>query len=289
MGEAISEEKQAEQKTEPQPVRREDVFTVKVYFVNPLDLIAVVMNTLVELEYETYSLPEYDSEKLLRILPKNRRSLVFVSVANRPETQRWLDFAQRAAAISGVQVGAFVYTSIEPMEKLKFLEAQVPAITFASIKSNTVKVMEQILTVFDARGTRRYVRVIARGITVAFFPIKGRDEPLRCDLVEISAQAFMCEVDPRWRHLFTVGSHFPDVQLALRGIRIRTAVRVLGFSREKKDVFILRFCGIELKGGKMEYTNKISGEVRQKVHSYVRSCLKEDLAEQLKKVTPEKT
>jgi hypothetical protein len=185
-------------------------------------------------------------------------------------------------------VGAFVYTSIEPAEKLKFLEAQVPAITFASIKNNTVKVLEQILTVFDAKGMRRYVRVVARGISVAFFSVKGRDEPLRCNVLEISAQAFSCEVEESFRHLFKVDSHFPEVQLALRGIRVRTAVRILGFSREKTNVFILRFCGIELKDGKMEYTNKIPGEVRQKVHSYVRSCLKEDLAEQLAKVTADR-
>jgi hypothetical protein len=270
-------------------VKRDEVFTVKIYFVNPLDLIAVVMNTLVELEYETYSVSDYDSERLLKILPKNKRSIVFVSVANRPDTTRWLEYASRAMQIPGVQVGAFVYTSIEAAEKLKFLEAQVPAITFASIKSNTVRVMEQILTVFDAKGLRRYVRVMARGITVAFFTVKGRDEPLRCKVVEISAQAFMCQIDDRWRHLFEAGSHIPEVQLALRGIRIRTAVQVVGFSREKKDVFILRFCGIELKDGKMEYTNKIPGEVRQKVHSYVRSCLKENLSEQMKKVPAEKS
>ena len=54
---------------------------------------------------------------------------------------------------------------------------------------------------------------------------------------------------------------------------------------ENQNVFMLRFCGIELKEGKMSYTDKVPGPIRQKVHTYVRTCLKEDIVTQLEAVT----
>ena len=80
-------------------MKREDVYTVKIYFVDPIDLITVVVNTLVELEYETYSVSDHACNKLLKLLEKNQRSLVFVSVTNRHEASRWLEFARRAKEI----------------------------------------------------------------------------------------------------------------------------------------------------------------------------------------------
>jgi hypothetical protein len=268
-------------------MKREDVYTVKIFFVKPIDLITVVVNTLVELEYETYTIPDYDSEKLLKILPKNKRSIVFLSVTNKNEAARWLEFGRRAMALpeTSVQVGAFVYTNMEAELRSQFLSAQIPAISFSNIQTNTVKILEQILRVFDARGMRRSVRVKTRGISVAFLPVKGRNEPVRCAVHEISAVAFVCEIPRSIRAHFQVGAHIPEVMLALRGIRIRTAVQILGFSQENKDFYVFKFIGIEVKDGKMGYSEKTSGELRHKVHTYVRSCLKEELADQLDKIT----
>jgi hypothetical protein len=268
-------------------MKREDVYTVKIYFVKPVDLITVVVNTLVELEYETYTVPDYDSDKLLKILPRNKRSIVFVSITNKNEATRWLDYGRKAIGLpdTNVQVGAFVYTNMEAELRGEFLSAQIPAISFSNIQSNTVKVLEQILRVFDARGMRRYVRVNTRGISVAFMTLKGRKEPVRCPVHEISAVACVCEIPRDIQAHFQVGAYIPEVMLALRGIRIRTAVQIVGFSQENKDFFILKFVGIELKDGKMNYSEKTPGELRHKIHTYVRSCLKENLSEQLEKIT----
>ena len=50
-------------------MKREDVHSVKTYFVIPIDLINVFINTMIEMEYETYIISENDQEKLLKILP----------------------------------------------------------------------------------------------------------------------------------------------------------------------------------------------------------------------------
>jgi hypothetical protein len=268
-------------------MKREDVFSVKIYFVKPVDLIAVVINTLLELEYETYTASEADAEDLLKILPRNQRSIVLLSVSNKQEIPKTIEYARKLQAIKSTetglvaQVGAFVYSSIDADEQQRFLYYQIPTISFAALKDNSVQTLDKILTVFDARGMRRYVRVKSRGVCVAFVKLKGRSEPLRCVVSEISAYAMLCQVDPSYHHYFAVGSHLSDVMLTLRGIHIRTAVKVLGFSRENSSVFILKLCGIDIKDGKMVYTEAVPADTRRKIHTYVRSCLKEEIEEQL--------
>jgi len=268
-------------------MKREEIFSVRIYFVKPVDLIAVVINTLLELEYETYTVSEVDSEALLKILPLNQRSIVFLSVSNKQEIPKWVEYARKAQAIksaeggAAVQVGAFVYSSMDAAERQRFLVYQVPAIGFASLRERTVQMLEKILTVFDARGMRRYVRVRSRGLCVAFVTIKGRSEPLRSNVQEISAYALLCEVDPAYHQYFAVGAHLPDVMLALRGIHVRTAVKVIGYSRENANVFILKLCGMDVVDGKMVYSENVPAENRRKVHAYIRACLKEEIDEQL--------
>jgi len=58
-------------------MKREDVHSVRIYFVKPIDLINVFINTMIEMVYETYIIGEYDQEKLLKILPLDLRNIVF--------------------------------------------------------------------------------------------------------------------------------------------------------------------------------------------------------------------
>jgi hypothetical protein len=91
----------------------------------------------------------------------------------------------------------------------------------------------------------------------------------------------LCEIDPAYRHYFAVGAQLPDVMLALRGFHVRTAVRVLGYSRENADAFILKFCGMDVVDGRMVYSDNVAPENRRKLHAYIRGCLKEDVDEEL--------
>ncbi len=268
-------------------MKREEVFSVKIYFVKPVDLIAVVINTLLELEYETYTVSEVESEALLRVLAANQRSIVFLSVSNRQEAVKWVEYARRVQRIRGagggppVQVGAFVYSSMGADEKQLFLACEIPTISFNSLRENAVRTLERVLTAFDARGARRSVRVRTRGLCVAFVTVKGVGKPLSCKVTEISAYAMLCEVETRFHQYFAVGTYFTDVVLALRGMHMRTAVMVLGFSKENADVFVLRFCGTEIRDGKLVYSEIVPVENRRKIHAYIRTCLKEEIDEQL--------
>jgi hypothetical protein len=158
---------------------------------------------------------------------------------------------------------------------------QITVTVFSDLKEKTLEVLTQILQVFEAKGSRRYVRAKAQGISQAFITVKGRPDVIKGNVIEVSAFACLIEIEPRYRDYFQPGTFVPEVLLSLKGIRIRLAAKFLGFSRQNERVLLFRYFGLELKDGKMSYTQAISRETKQKFHKYISSCLRDDLKERL--------
>jgi hypothetical protein len=267
-------------------MKREDVHTVKIYFIKPIDLINVVINTLIGMEYETYTIDENEMEKLLRILAEDLRSIVFICVANRQDVVKSLEYIEKLKAVekTAIQVGAFAYSAMDPAVKQKFLFNLATVTTFSDLKENTVGTLRTILQAFDARGNRKFIRVKARGTSEAFIMRKGRVDPIKGKIIDISAFAFACEIDPISHEYFQPGCLLSDILLSIKGIRIRTAAKLLGFSEKNRNIHIFRYFGTEIKDGKTVMTEKVPLETKQKLHRYISSCLKDDLKDKLAKV-----
>ena len=73
----------------------------------------------------------------------------------------------------------------------------------------------------------------------------------------------------------------PELLLSLKGIRIRLAAKLLGFSKANENILVFRYYGLELREGKMSYTKTITRESKQKFHKYISSCLRDNLKERL--------
>jgi hypothetical protein len=265
-------------------MKREDVHSVKIYFVKPIDLINVFINTMIEMEYETYIIDEHDQEKLPKILPHDLRNIIFLCVPNKHNAPKWLQYVGRLKEVenSTIQIGAFAYTSMEPEIKKLFLYSLVSVIPFAELKSNPIEVFKKIFQAFDAKGNRKHIRVIPRDLSEAFIMVQNRSDPVKGKIIDLSASAFACEIDQPYHEYFVEpGVFFENILLHIRGVRIRTAAKLLGFSEANKSVFIFRYFGTELKDGKMTYSEKVPQEVKQKIHMYITSCLREDLKEKL--------
>jgi len=258
---------------------KEQVFTVKIYFVTPLDLISVIVNTLIELEYESYAIGEADSDYLDRILPDNNRNVVFICIRNRMEVENWLKYAEKLSQIKETQVliGAFVYDNMEDETKNKFLSQNISVIEFSDIKKNTLSVIKNILVYFEAKGQRGYIRTKAYGTSEAYFYVKGRENPILAKVVDISAFAFSAEVDEMEKLYFTKNTYFSEVLFVLGGIRVRSAVKVLGFNKNQANIFVLRFCTAKMSGGKIVYEETVNPDTKRKLHDYIRKCLKDEL------------
>ena len=135
-------------------VKKEDVHSVKVYFIKPIDLINVVINTLVEMEYETYTLGDYDKDKLLKILSENKRNVIFLCIPHMQEINYWLDYIEKVKKVKDthVQIGAFVFSKMEISDKQKFFINDVSVISFDDLRKNTSKVLQKILLIFESKG-----------------------------------------------------------------------------------------------------------------------------------------
>ena len=84
--------------------------------------------------------------------------------------------------------------------------------------------------------------------------------------------------------LFKVGTIYPEVLLALKGIRVRTAARLLGFSKDNKDIFIFKYNSHKMKDNKMIIIDSVSYEAKKKFNSYIKCCLRDDMSEKLAEV-----
>ena len=265
------------------PLTRDDVYTVKVYFIKPIDLISVVINTLIEMEYETYTLGEYDADQLPKVLSLEKRNVLFICVTSRQEAAKWLDFAKqtRESTPTQLQIGVFAYNTMEAGLKRQFLLNQISVTSFNQLGKNALGVVRAILQVFEARGRRQYIRVRARGHSQALISVKDKDQPIKGVIKDLSTAAFVCDVPEIYHHHFEIGQYLDEVLLVLKGIRIRTAAKVLGYSRDKKNHFILKYCSLNMQDGRIQYDEQLPRERKHKLCSYIRTCLREELNELL--------
>ncbi|HOV14185.1 MAG TPA: hypothetical protein PK771_07870 [Spirochaetota bacterium] len=262
---------------------KNQVYTVKIYFINPIELIGVVINTLIELEYESYSISEQDKDDLLEIIKKEPRNVIFLSIRNKMEVEAYLKYIEKAQAIQDSQIsfGAFVYDSMEQEIRNKFLEHSVSVIDYGDIKNNTLAVMKNILTFFEARGKRLFIRTKSYGIAEAYFYIKSKDNPMTAKITDISAFACSVNIEDVDRLYFQVGDYFNEILFVLGGIRVRTAAKIMGFSKDNKNIFLLKFCTAKMNNGKLIFEETVTPEINRKLHDYIRKCLKDQITSEL--------
>lgn len=271
-------------------LKKEQVFTVKIYFLEPIELISVVINTLIKLEFETYSLSKAESEFLVPILKKNLRNIIFICVNTAKEAEFWLEYIDKLDKLQDthIQFGAFCYSNLSEKLKMEFLERRTAVINYSDLQENTITVIKKILVYFEAKGQRKFVRAKATGISEAFFTIKNLEDPIRGKIIETSANAFSCRIPEIHKLYFHKGDCFNQVLLVLKGIRVRVSAQVLGFNKSEPDIFIFKLCTAKMEDNKLIYVNGILPEVKDKIHNYIRTCLRAQISQELQGATYKK-
>ncbi|MBN2738474.1 MAG: hypothetical protein JXR70_15950 [Spirochaetales bacterium] len=264
-------------------LKKDQVFTVRIYFIEAIELISVVVNTLIKLEFETYSISMAESQFLIPVLKRSLRNIIFICVNTAREAEHWLEYIDKLDKLGdvNVQVGIFTYNNISDKLKLAFLERRAAVIRYSDLQENTLNVIKKILVYFEAKGQRKFVRAKASGISEAFFTVKNLEEAVRGDILETSAAAFSCRIPQAFRVYFNKGDSFDQVLLVLRGIRVRVSAQVLGFDQKAPDVFIFKLCTAKIEDNKLIYVDGLLPEVKAKVHTYIRMCLRSQIASEL--------
>ncbi len=267
-------------------INRDEVFSVKIYFINPIELLDVVINTLLEMEYETYQLDDPDKYKLLKIVPNDIRNIIYFCLRNKLEVPKWLEFVEDVKKIEGTHnlLGCFYFDHLDNGSIRQFLQENVAMISFSDVKTNPLLMMKKVLQYFEAKGKRRYIRVLATGISEAYFYTKDKNEPIIGKIIDISRQAFSCRIPEENRIDIKVNQFYKNTLLILKGARIKVDVKVIGFSKDDPGLYVFKFCNVELKAGKVIFTETVPSDVLYKVHSYIKECLKENMRQQIDSV-----
>lgn len=268
---------------------RSQVLTVKIFFLNPIDLITVVLNALIGLEFESYHINLEEKDDLFKVFEDNIRNVLFICIRSQHEVENWKEYIKKVKEIESthIQIGLFVYDAMKKKDRDYFLMEGISVIDFNEIQKNTVMVLRQILTFFEAKGKRAYIRTKTYGESKAYFYMKTREEPIVTVIHDISAVAFSSTIPEEYHYHFSQGEYLEEVVLVLKGLRIRTAVKVMGFSKVQKGFFIFKLCSSKIQNNKLTMIDEISPENKRKVHEYIKKCLRSRLLEKMKGIENE--
>jgi|GEM_PF-5491216 len=266
------------------PIKKEEVFSVKIFFINPIELLDVIINTLLKIEYETYHVSENNKFKLLKIINNYKRSIIFFCIRNRSEIPKWMEYVIEIKKINNIhiQLGCFYYDYMDINNIKNFLKDGISMISFADIKNDTLQVMKKILSYFEAKGVRKFIRTKAYGVSEAYIYVKNAKEPVVGEILDVSSHAFSCRIiDTRFNNYYKMSNYFHDVLLILKGIRLKVDINVAGFSKIDPTIYIFKLCNQEIKNGKFIYTDNIPNEILFKLHIYIKECLREAMHHKL--------
>jgi hypothetical protein len=242
------------------------------------------------MEYETYQLQESDKFNLIKILPNNIRNIIYFCIRNKLEVVKWLEYIREIKKIEGshILLGCFYYDHMDYENIKQFLQDNVAMIPFAEVKTNPMLMMKKVLQYFEAKGKRKYIRVAASGISEAYFYIKEKTEPIIGKIIDISRMAFSCKINENYKEFIKINNYYKNTLLILKGTRIKVDVKVIGFSKDDPNLYIFKYCNVELKNNKVIFTETVPADILYKIHLYIKECLRENLQDQINKLTDKK-
>ncbi|MBN2442114.1 MAG: GGDEF domain-containing response regulator [Spirochaetales bacterium] len=259
---------------------------VRIYFIEPLELISIVIDTLVKMGFESYQVDSIDKTKLLKVLDKNDRNVIFICISNQNQLNDWLEYIAKIELLHGftIQVGVFVYSRIEPYYSTKFLERNIAVIKFSDIQADTLSVLKKILFYFEAHGRRGFVRVEAVDDSTALFTIESERKVIGARIITFSEQFFTCYFEKKDLHHIVQGRYFIKVMLRLKGIMVQISTKVLSTKKGDPQYCVMQICSALYKNKKVTFTNGLNKETKDKLHRYIRFCLKENIKKKLNMV-----
>lgn len=267
-------------------MEKEQSFTIKIYFIEPINSISLLIDALINLEYEVYIIGFENRNKLLKIIQHEKRSILFFCIKGKREITEWYNYINKVKKLENpnIQLGAYVYDEIEDDEKNKFLTYNIPVIKFSTVKNKTMDVLNKIFLIYKTKNRRSFIRVRTFGTAEAYFVFKSKGEPIICKIIDISAYAFSIEIDPVYSNLFEVNSYIENITIVLQGVRVKVTAKVLGFNSENRNIYILKFCSARVQDNKSVYVDTLQSDIKIKIHSYIKRCLNHQITEKLRPI-----
>ena len=244
----------------------------KIFFLYPSLLIQnKIIEELAQEEFEVYSVK--DETKLRCVLRKYPNSIVFANISDGMSEgawENWIRSVMMDNVTAGVSIGIIAYGENAHLRQ-KYTEYLKLHCGYTVMKPDLSAVVRQLVNILgsvDARGRRRYVRVLTEteaNITVSL-PLNGTF--INGAIKDIGTAGFSCTFEEDIE--LDKNTHFADIQ-----IRLKTEfLKVQGM-----------FFGSRMHGTEKIYvlliTQRTAADVQAKIRRFIRSLLQSRMDNEL--------
>ena len=245
----------------------------KIFFLHPPAFIQnQVVAELAQEEFEVYVVK--DENKLRNVLKKYPDSIVFASINEGMKEGAWAEWIkgiQAAPETAGVEIGVLSLTNDETLKK-KYLEALKVRCGYTVIKFDLSSVVKQLITILNAvnaKGRRKYIRVIMEKETNTTVNIPINGTFVNGVIKDISVVGFSCTFaqDPE----LTKNRLFGDIQLRLQTQLLKAEGIAFGSRMDGNEkIYVILF------------TQRIDPDVRARIRKYIQSTLQARMDNEIK-------
>lgn len=240
------------------------LFGKKVIFLHPHSVLNEVIHILAAAEFEVYTAT--DQAKLARYLRSDPNCLVFVNIDEGQDEavwRAWIRSAREALPPGHAGFGALTLQPSEEKRAAYLMDVGVECgfITVTQGAGKTADILVKTLEANEARGRRRYVRATCQS-DEGDFNYVGDAGSVRGTLRDLSAVGMSVVFNEGGTP--KPGTLIKDLQLNLKGIRLRLSGVVLG-GRENQEEGSIRVILFDPKS--------LDNEKRTKLRSFVRKIL----------------
>ncbi len=246
---------------------RRTEFGKKVFFLYPHGVIRDrLVERIITNEYEVHLTKDHG--RLLRLLEQFSDAIVFVNIddgLSEPEWEEYIRGIMGNEKTSGVRIGILTYYENAELAQKYLMHVMVPCgfiVLKVGIEASTGIILKT-LEANEARGRRKFVRVVCGGSHQATFNIKISGTLYNGRIIDISSAGMACTFDEKLN--FEVGTQLEDIQLRLKGLICSVSGRLAGVSQEENARSIVIF------------SDETGEETRRKIRQFVSSTLQDEL------------
>ncbi|MBQ6567587.1 MAG: hypothetical protein IJL80_11080 [Treponema sp.] len=261
-------------------------FGRKVFFVNPSFKVQTKMlNVLRENEYEVYIIQKWRDVK--NFLSKNPDSVCFISVDSQMPLLSWMamvDSFSKDKVLSTIICGFLTENAVKDSGKvMEIVRLEAGYNTTSGDEMRVLKVLQNVLDVFGAKGRRQHVRCSCfKENAFVYFTLTdagGNPSMFQMKIVDISSATVAVEVPEVLRGKLKVGIVFQSVIITLNGRQLNIGLRVFLMKRTEKDTEIAIFA----------YPSSFSSEAKTYIRNFIFTTLQKEMDRSINGMSEDKT
>ena len=245
----------------------------KVFFLHPSVFVQnQIISELAQEEFEVYIIK--DADKLQQALKNYPDSVFFASIDETMKEDAWdkvILAVQKNTSTEGVNIGIIASTDNEA-HKSKYLEKMKVSCGFTVIKADASIATKQLITILNsvnAKGRRKYVRIVIDKETNATLNISIEGDYINGNIKDISVVGFSCsfQEDPE----LPKNGLFSDIQLKLQSQLLKVEGIVFGSRMDGGEkIYVILF------------SQRMDSDSRSKIRKFIQANLQNRMEHELK-------